>query len=177
MTINSTTNQQEVINIPVDQGLLNLRSLSPIRLRFELEYSLERGSSTNSFLFPAGKNSNGDHHPAVLVHPPGAALSKIFLPALSKALPTGTNELMVVVGHVNPNKVALLKQLAKIYSQLIIVSSNPGTKLLQEIWNQQKPLPNGTHKHSHQEIQKLPKIYSIRKEKRVGDLNQKSHAT
>ena len=42
---------RSVITIPLDAGLTCLRCLSPKRLRFEVEYGLERGTSANSFLF------------------------------------------------------------------------------------------------------------------------------
>ncbi|GEM_PF-4646730 len=43
--------QRQTINIPIEAGLISLRGLSPQRLRFELEYALERGSTANAFLF------------------------------------------------------------------------------------------------------------------------------
>ena len=47
-------NKRQTISIPIEVGLISLRGLSPQRLRFELEYGLERGSTANSFLFAAG---------------------------------------------------------------------------------------------------------------------------
>ncbi len=51
--------QRTVITLPIEKGLISLRGLSPQRLRFELEYALERGSTANSFLFSAGDDSHG----------------------------------------------------------------------------------------------------------------------
>ena len=62
--------QRDVITLPISPGLVCLRGLSPQRLRFELEYALERGSTANSFLFEAGSAPNGQTCPALLVHPP-----------------------------------------------------------------------------------------------------------
>jgi len=50
---------RQVISLPIDDGLTCLRGLSPQRLRFELEYALERGSTANSFLFNAGTDGEG----------------------------------------------------------------------------------------------------------------------
>jgi len=47
--------------------------------------------------------------------------------------------LRVVVGDVNPNRVALLRQLAAGWPRLLLVSSNAGARLLEELWSQQKP--------------------------------------
>ena len=90
---------RQVISLPVSEGLVSLRGLSPQRLRFELEYALERGSTANSFLFAAGADQEGNQQPAVLVHPPGAAYADVFLPALTAALGNDCSTLVVVVGH------------------------------------------------------------------------------
>jgi hypothetical protein len=92
------TTDRKVIQIPLDEGLLCLRGLSPKRLRFEVEYGLERGTSANSFLFPAVP---------LLVHPPGASFAEPYLEQLAALIPADA-ALQVVVGHVNPNRVALL---------------------------------------------------------------------
>ena len=83
MSVTSTSTERRTLQIPIDTGVVALRGLSPQRHRFELEYALERGSTANSVLFAAG-----DDQPAVLVHPPGAAYSSAFLPALAKLLQT-----------------------------------------------------------------------------------------
>ena len=45
------TTGRRVIALPLEPGLVCLRGLSPQRLRFEVEYGLERGTTANSFLF------------------------------------------------------------------------------------------------------------------------------
>ena len=135
-----TAVSRQVISLPIDDGLTCLRGLSPQRLRFELEYALERGSTANSFLFDAGTDLEGQQQAAVLVHPPGKAYDKSFLPALAEILPAQTSALKVVVGHVNPNRVALLRDLASLYPELELIASNAGAKLLGELWSQRKPL-------------------------------------
>ena len=104
---------RSVIVLPIDPGLTCLRGLSPRRLRFEVEYGLERGTSANSFLFAAGSTAAGQPVPPVLVHPPGASFAAPFLEALAALVPAEA-ALKVVVGHVNPNRVALLRQLVAI---------------------------------------------------------------
>ena len=66
--------ERQVIQLPIEPGLVCLRGLSPKRLRFEVEYGLERGTSANSFLFTAGTTATGQPVPPVLVHPPGNPL-------------------------------------------------------------------------------------------------------
>ena len=131
---------RRVIQIPLEPGLLCLRGLSPRRLRFEVEYGLERGTSANSFLFlppPAAPDSLG-HAAALLVHPPGASFAEPYLEQLAELVPSN-GELQVVVGHVNPNRVALLRQLAQRWSKLRLIASNPGAQLLRELWEQRRP--------------------------------------
>ena len=127
-----------MIVLPIDPGLTCLRGLSPRRLRFEVEYGLERGTSANSFLFAAGSTAAGQPVPPVLVHPPGASFAAPFLEALAALVPAEA-ALKVVVGHVNPNRVALLRQLAERWPALMLVASNAGARLLSDLWNQQKP--------------------------------------
>ncbi|WP_038024484.1 diflavin flavoprotein [Synechococcus sp. RS9916] len=163
---NQAAGERQVITLPVSDGLISLRGLSPQRLRFELEYALERGSTANSFLFAAGSDTTGQQRAAVLVHPPGAAYADVFLPALAAALPSNCSELLVVVGHVNPNRVALLRSLAEVYSQLTLICSNPGAKLLQELWQQRKPLPPG-EVDNRPPLPALPPLQVIRQEQRL----------
>jgi flavorubredoxin/flavin reductase (DIM6/NTAB) family NADH-FMN oxidoreductase RutF len=129
---------RSVIVLPIDPGLTCLRGLSPQRLRFEVEYGLERGTSANSFLFAAGSTAAGQPVPPVLVHPPGVSFAAPFLEALAALVPAEA-ALKVVVGHVNPNRVALLRQLAERWPALMLVASNAGARLLSDLWNQQKP--------------------------------------
>ena len=143
----AVTPDRRVIRIPLDEGLVCLRGLSPKRLRFEVEYGLERGTTANSFLFLGDTTAIGQHvegHPLppVLVHPPGASFAEPYLEQLAALIPAEA-ALKVVVGHVNPNRVALLRQLAVRWPALMLVASNTGAKLLSELWCQQKPTKPG----------------------------------
>jgi len=139
----AVASDRRVLVLPVDQGLVCLRGLSPSRLRFEVEYGLERGTSANSFLFLPGHSSSGRPVPPVLVHPPGASFAKPYLEQLAALVPADA-ALKVVVGHVNPNRVALLRQLAERWPALMLVVSNPGARLLEQLWSQRKPTQAGT---------------------------------
>lgn len=132
--------ERQVICLEIEPGLVCLRGLSPQRLRFEVEYGLERGTTANSFLLEGGVGSGGQLVPPVLVHPPGASFAAAFLEQLGRLVPADA-ALKVVVGHVNPNRVALLRQLAERWPQLMLVASNTGAKLLEELWQQRKPVP------------------------------------
>ena len=154
----TTTATRQTITLPIDTGTISLRSLSPQRSRFELEYALERGSTANSFLFEGDGN-----HAAVLVHPPGAAYGEVFLPALTAVMPEPNQKLLVVVGHVNPNRVALLRELAATYTELELLASNAGAKVLNELWSLRKPAPPG-ELSDEPALPDLPPIRVIRHE-------------
>jgi flavorubredoxin/flavin reductase (DIM6/NTAB) family NADH-FMN oxidoreductase RutF len=138
MTSSPTATDRRVITLPIEPGLLCMRGLSPRRLRFEVEYGLERGTTANSFLFQQGTSGGAP----VLVHPPGASFAAPFLEQLALLVPADA-PLKVVVGHVNPNRVALLKQLATGWPATVLVASNPGAQVLAELWEQRRPGPGG----------------------------------
>ena len=144
---------RRVIQLPIEPGLICLKGLSPNRLRFEVEYGLERGTTANSFLF---------QEVPLLVHPPGASFAEPFLAELAKLVPAEA-PLKVVVGHVNPNRVALLHQLAARWPNQLLVSSNTGAKLLEELWNVRKPVAPGSETPP-EPIPALPRIDVVKQE-------------
>jgi flavorubredoxin len=152
----STSADRRVIALPLEPGLVCLRGLSPKRLRFEVEYGLERGTSANAFLFEGGTSASGQAVPPVLVHPLGASFAAPFLAELEQRIAPDA-ALKVVVGHVNPNRVALLRQLAARWPALMLVASNPGARLLEDLWSQVKPsAPGSAAPESGETIPPLP---------------------
>jgi hypothetical protein len=146
---------RRVIVLPIEPGLVCLRGLSPRRLRFEVEYSLERGTTANSFLFEGGTAADGHPVPPVLIHPPGMTYAEPFCAALAERVPADA-ALKVVVGVVNPNRVELLRALAQRWPQLALVASNAGAKLVRELWEQRKPAGPG-----ESELPPLPPLPAI----------------
>ena len=158
----AVASDRRVIQIPVEPGLICLRGLSPKRLRFEVEYGLERGTTANSFLFlPDGDDA------ALLVHPPGASFAEPYLEALAELVAPDAR-LQVVVGHTNPNRVTLLRQLAQRWPLLELISSNPGAQLLRELWEQRKPAAPGAEPATEPEtLPPLPPLQVVRGELRL----------
>ncbi len=157
------TDDLEIIVIPIEEGVLSIRGLSPKRIRFELEYALERGSTDNCFLFRDSDDSMNDDS-AVLVHPPGAIYADVFLPQIVNLVPNPNTVLRVIVGHVNPNRVKLLRELKKLYPNLELISSNPGAKLLKELWSFHKPKAPGDKSEILTIELPFPKITVVRHE-------------
>jgi flavorubredoxin/flavin reductase (DIM6/NTAB) family NADH-FMN oxidoreductase RutF len=164
MAVTSRSADRQVVQLPLEEGLLCLRGLSPMRLRFEVEYGLERGTTANSFLLRGGSAADGHALPPVLVHPPGASFAEPYLEQLAGLIPAQA-ALKVVVGHVNPNRVALLRQLAARWPALMLVASNAGAKLLAELWSQRKPSKPGEAPSSDgPPIPPLPPIDVVKQE-------------
>jgi flavorubredoxin/flavin reductase (DIM6/NTAB) family NADH-FMN oxidoreductase RutF len=134
---------RRVLVLPIDSGLLCLRGLSPKRLRFEVEYGLERGTCANSFLLEGGQAADGHPVPPVLIHPPGMTYAEPFFAALVDLVPADA-PLKVVVGVVNPNRVELLRAMVERWPDLALVASNTGAKLVRELWEQRRPASPGS---------------------------------
>ena len=133
---------RRVVALPLEPGIICIKGLSPRRLRFEVEYGLERGTTANSFLLAGGRAADGHDVPPVLIHPPGMTYAELFFAALAEHLQADT-PLKVVVGVVNPNRVELLRAMARRWPRLVMMASNAGAKLVRELWNQQKPAQAG----------------------------------
>ena len=88
--------------LEIEDGFISLRCLSPKKLRFEIEYSLGHGTTSNAFLFFKNHIST-----TVLINPPGANFEEVFLPALNKIIGFNIQELLIVIGHINPNRIKL----------------------------------------------------------------------
>ncbi len=159
-------NSKSVINLAIDEGFISLRCLSPKKLRFEIEYSLGKGTTSNSFLFYKDKEMT-----AVLINPPGSNFEEVFIPALRKLVSQNIKELIVIVGHINPNRVNLLRTLAKEYQGLKIICSNPGGKLLKELWTQIKPTKENNNSTKRKNVPAIPTINLIKQETSISISN------
>jgi flavorubredoxin/flavin reductase (DIM6/NTAB) family NADH-FMN oxidoreductase RutF len=100
---------------------LILRSRTWERLKFEVEYSRQRGTTANSYLIQADKK--------VLIDPPGKSFTEIFLKQLAQHLDLTTID-YVVLGHVNPNRRATLEVLLSLAPQVTLICSRPAANAL-----------------------------------------------
>ncbi|MBD0304569.1 MAG: FprA family A-type flavoprotein, partial [Tolypothrix sp. T3-bin4] len=98
-----------------------LRSRTWDRLKFEVEYSLQRGTTANSYLIQADKTA--------LIDPPGESFTEIFLHQLQQSVLQQLD--YVILGHVNPNRMVTLKALLELAPQVTFVCSRPGAIALQ----------------------------------------------
>lgn len=122
-----------VVCLPVTKNIKCLRGVCNERLKYEVEYSLKKGTSENSYLLKGG---NGKF--TVLVDVPFKAFAEDFMSALSQEVaPTDLSH--VIITHVGPNRIPTLKLLlvAALAGRpaerpLKIVVSNPAQAALQK---------------------------------------------
>ncbi|MEH2117715.1 diflavin flavoprotein [Nostoc sp.] len=117
----STNKPRDVQVYPIATDTRILRSRSWSRLRFEIEYALAKGTTANSYLIESEKTA--------IIDPPGETFTEIYLEALQQRFHVEELD-YVILGHVNPNRVATLKALLEIAPQITFVCSNPGAKNL-----------------------------------------------
>lgn len=109
----------QVASIAADTTVLRSRTWE--RLKFEVEYSLQRGTTANSYLINADKTAVFD--------PPGESFTEIYLQELQQCVDLQQLD-YVILGHVNPNRVVTLKALLELAPQVTFVCSKAGAVAL-----------------------------------------------
>ena len=120
----SLNQAKDVQVFPVAAETRVLRSRTWDRLKFEIEYALQKGTTANSYLIQADRTA--------LIDIPGESFTNIFLDALQARINPQQID-YVILGHINPNRTTTLKTLLEIAPQIQIVCSNPGAISLRKI--------------------------------------------
>lgn len=94
-----------------------LRSRTWERLKFEVEYSLRRGTTSNCYWIQSEKTA--------LFDPPGESFTDIFLHELQQHLNWQKLD-YIILSHVNANRVATLQALLEWAPNATLVCSRPG---------------------------------------------------
>ena len=97
---NTPSQPRDVQIYQIAAGTTVMRCRSWNRLRFEIEYARERGTTANSYLIQGDRTA--------LVDPPGESFSEMFLTALERHIDLYQLN-FIVLGHINPNRAATLK--------------------------------------------------------------------
>lgn len=119
----TATKPRDVQAMYLGADTLILRSRTWDRLKFEVEYSLAKGTTANSFAIIREK--------IALIDPPGESFTKIYLEALQKRIDLSKID-YVILGHFNPNRGATLKALLELAPQITFVCSNPAAISLRQ---------------------------------------------
>ncbi len=118
---NSNPRDMQIAPIATDTKLIKARSWT--RLRFEIEYALAKGSTSNCYLIEGDKTA--------IIDPPPETFTSIYMEALQSVLDLQELD-YVIIGHFNPNRVATLKAILERAPQLTFVSSVPGAANLRK---------------------------------------------
>lgn len=101
----------------IGTNTLVLRSRTWDRLKFEIEYSRQKGTTANSYLIQADKNA--------LIDPPGESFTDIYLQELEQHVYLQKLH-YVILGHINPNRLVTIKTLLDYAPHITLVCSKPG---------------------------------------------------
>ncbi len=115
------TKPRDVQVAEIAQDTWILRSRTWDRLKFEVEYARQKGTTANSYLIQAEKNA--------LIDPPGGSFTDIFLKELHEQQYFQKLD-YVILGHVNSNRIETIKRLLEAAPQITIVCSRPAANTL-----------------------------------------------
>lgn len=128
-TPTTTTKAKDVQVSIVGEDTKIFRSRTWDRLKFEVEYSLQKGTTANSYLIEGEKMA--------LLDPPGESFTKNYLKALQERVDLKRLD-YVILGHYNANRGATIKALLEIAPQITFVCSNPTALALRESFEGQE---------------------------------------
>jgi flavorubredoxin/flavin reductase (DIM6/NTAB) family NADH-FMN oxidoreductase RutF len=117
--------QRDVQYTVIAQDTKILRSRTWDRLKFEVEYSLQKGTTANSFLIESNQ--------IALIDPPGESFTENYLAALKQRLDISKLD-YVILGHFNANRGETLKTLLELAPQITFVCSNPAAMALRQFF-------------------------------------------
>ena len=124
-----TTKKKDVQVVIIGQETKVLRSRTWDRLKFEVEYSLQKGTTANSYLIQAEKTA--------VIDPPGESFTQNYLESLQLRLDLHCLD-YVILGHFNANRGATLKALLALAPQVTFVCSNPSILTLKDYLKDEK---------------------------------------
>ncbi|MFM7450739.1 MAG: diflavin flavoprotein [Leptolyngbyaceae cyanobacterium] len=108
----------------IGRNTLVLRSRTWDRLKFEIEYARQRGTTANAYLIQGQE--------IALIDPPGESFTDLFLEQLSDQIYLQRLN-YIILSHVNPNRIVTLKRLLELAPYATVVCSRPGAIALQAV--------------------------------------------
>ncbi len=117
----TTARQRDVQVAEIGAETLVLRSRTWDRLKFEIEYARQKGTTANSYLIQAQE--------VALIDPPGESFTDVFLDELQD-LQYYQRLYYIILSHVNPNRLVTLEKLLEVATYSTLVCSNPAAKTL-----------------------------------------------
>jgi len=151
INIGLLSENQNLSEFQINENFSCVRFLDQNKERFELEFNLEKGTSFNTFLIRS-------HEELFIIHPPEKQYLNTFNKVISKFCDQfKLDKINFITGHINPQIIETIKYISTQFQNITITCSNPGFKLISELWNQRNPkLENFVETQ-------LPKIKIIKK--------------
>ncbi len=106
-----------------------VRSRTWDRLKFEVEYSLQRGTTANSYIIQSEK--------IALLDPPGESFTQNYIDCLQQRLDLKKVD-YVILGHFNANRAVTIKALLELSPQIAFVCTNPAAIALRSSFPEQE---------------------------------------
>lgn len=123
--IETTTKQRDVQVVLIAEETRVMRSRTWDRLKFEVEYSLAKGTTANSFLIQGDKTA--------IIDPPGESFTKNYLDSLQSRIDLSQID-YVILGHFNANRGETIKALLSLAPQVQFVCTNPGAIAMRQFF-------------------------------------------
>ena len=124
---NTKPRDVQFVQIAVDTAAVRSRTWD--RLKFEVEYSLQKGTTANSYIIQADKTA--------LLDPPGESFTQNYLECLQKRVDLKKLD-YVILGHFNANRSVTIKALLELYPQIAFVCTNPAAISLRGAFPEQE---------------------------------------
>jgi flavorubredoxin/flavin reductase (DIM6/NTAB) family NADH-FMN oxidoreductase RutF len=116
----------QVAEIGADTTVLRSRTWE--RLKFEVEYARQKGTTANSYLVQGQSTA--------LLDPPGESFTDLFLEELGHYVYFQRLN-YIILSHVNPNRIATLKRLLEAAPYVTVICSKPGANTLRSVLSNQ----------------------------------------
>ena len=130
---NLNSEYSNVSTFEITENFYCIRFIDQNKERFELEFSLEKGTSFNTFLIK-------DKEELIIIYPPEKAYSEPINSTISDLFDQyKLKKINIITGHINPNIIETIKTISTKFKSLTITCSNPGYKLINELWSQKPP--------------------------------------
>jgi flavorubredoxin/flavin reductase (DIM6/NTAB) family NADH-FMN oxidoreductase RutF len=120
---------RDVQTVQITENTWVSRSRTWDRLKFEVEYARQRGTTANSYLI------RGDR--TAIIDPPGESFSDIYLAEIQRYIALDQIDYLIL-GHVNANRIATLKALLPKTPQITILCSKSAVNALKNAFPEQK---------------------------------------
>eukprot|EP00898_Chlorokybus_atmophyticus_P006258 jgi/Chlat1/6633/Chrsp482S06111 len=125
MTTSNAPQQEDIRALPVAENTISIRGRSKDRLKFEIEYSLKRGTTDNQYVI---RGANG----TALIDVPDGMFGQAFLQRLKDTVGLASIN-HIILGHYSPKRAETLKLLAEALPGPVDVRcSNVAAKLVRD---------------------------------------------